>query len=82
MNDFSISEPYGVIFKISGFHDIRKYRYWHQKSKSLNFEGMYEDLQNAPENAIIVLQACCHNPTGCDPTREQWMKLSKLMKVK
>jgi aspartate/tyrosine/aromatic aminotransferase len=34
-----------------------------------------------PENAVILLQACAHNPTGVDPTQEQWREISKAVKV-
>jgi len=42
---------------------------------------MIEDLENAPENAVIILQISAHNPTGCDLTREQWIKVADVMKV-
>ncbi|PSN48874.1 hypothetical protein C0J52_09655 [Blattella germanica] len=41
---------------------------------------MIEDLQNAPENSVIVLQVCAHNPTGCDLTKQQWIRLADVMK--
>lgn len=81
MKHFSLSENYTKLFKANGFQDIRTYRYWHEKNKCLDFEGMLEDLNNAPENAVIVLQACAHNPTGCDPSKEQWMRISDVVKV-
>ena len=43
---------------------------------------MLEDLRNAPENAVIILQACAHNPTGVDPKPEQWKELSEIIKQK
>ena len=39
-------------------------RYWHKDTKSLDFDGMIEDLSNAPEDSVIVLHAVAHNPTG------------------
>lgn len=42
---------------------------------------MMADLRLAPENAVIILQACAHNPTGVDPTKEQWQKIADLMQV-
>jgi len=60
------------IFKAVGFKEIREYRYWDAASKSLDINGMIEDLKNAPENAVVILHAVAHNPTGVDPTKEQW----------
>jgi aspartate aminotransferase, mitochondrial len=39
-------------------------------------------IQNAPENAVILLHACAHNPTGIDPTQPQWKELSSLFQEK
>jgi aspartate aminotransferase len=43
---------------------------------------MIEDLNNAPEGAVIILHACAHNPTGIDPSKEQWMKMTEVVKEK
>jgi len=43
---------------------------------------MVEDIKNAPNGSIILLHACAHNPTGCDPTKEEWKMLSDLCKEK
>jgi aspartate/tyrosine/aromatic aminotransferase len=40
---------------------------------------MMADLAAAPEHAVIILHACAHNPTGVDPTREQWAQIADLM---
>jgi aspartate/tyrosine/aromatic aminotransferase len=60
-----------MIFKNSGFEEVRKYRYWNKDSRGLDFSGMIEDLRAAPEGAVVILHACAHNPTGIDPTHEQ-----------
>jgi len=73
---------HGLIFKNAGFKNINKYRYWDPENKSLNFAGMLEDLNNAPEGSVIVLHACAHNPTGIDPTHEQWSQVADLIKTK
>lgn len=52
------------IFKAAGFVKIKSYRYWNEENKDLNCNGMVEDLKNAPENAVVVLHGCAHNPTG------------------
>jgi aspartate aminotransferase len=43
---------------------------------------MLEDINNAPENSIMLLHACAHNPTGCDPSLEQWKSISSAIKEK
>lgn len=58
------------------------YRYWDPKTKGLDIEGMLEDLSNAPEGSAILLHACAHNPTGVDPTQEQWKRICQVMKRK
>jgi len=70
---------HGLIFKNAEFKNLRKYRYWDPVHRALNWSGMLEDLSAAPQGAIIVLHACAHNPTGVDPTKEQWMELATLM---
>ena len=41
-----------------------------------------EDIKNIPEGSVILLHACAHNPTGVDPTPEQWKEMSSLIKSK
>lgn len=69
------------LFKDSGL-EVRRYRYFDSKTVGLDFKGMKEDLKNAPEGAIVLLHACAHNPTGVDPTQEQWKELSGLIAEK
>merc|ERR1711892_1237871 len=73
---------HGLIFKNAGFTDTRKYRYWDAQRKGLDFEGFIEDLENAPAQAVIILHACAHNPTGVDPTKEQWAKIADVIERK
>lgn len=44
--------------------------------------GLLEDLSSAPPGAIVLLQACGHNPTGVDPTISQWEQIRLLMRSK
>jgi len=69
------------IFRDSGL-DVRGYRYFDKKTVGLDFEGLKEDLQNAPEKSVVLLHACAHNPTGVDPTLEQWTEICDIMKEK
>eukprot|EP00879_Flechtneria_rotunda_P019346 GHRR01020318.1.p1 GENE.GHRR01020318.1~~GHRR01020318.1.p1 ORF type:complete len:379 (+),score=111.63 GHRR01020318.1:109-1245(+) len=58
------------------------YRYFNPETVGLNFEGLVEDLKAAPDGSIVVLHGCAHNPTGIDPTPEQWQQLADLCKQK
>ncbi|XP_069679007.1 aspartate aminotransferase, cytoplasmic-like [Periplaneta americana] len=80
---FYLSDPtwdnHEYTFLYSGLKNSRVYRYWDPVTKGVDFKGMIEDLMQAPENSIIVLQMCSHNPTGCDLTKEQWIKVADVM---
>ncbi|KAG8758406.1 aspartate transaminase aat1, partial [Serendipita sp. 396] len=70
------------IFKDSGL-EVRRYRYFTPgEGVGLDWAGAVEDLKNAEEGAIVLLHACAHNPTGIDPTPEQWKELSNVLKSK
>ncbi|MBN3295858.1 aspartate aminotransferase, cytoplasmic [Amia ocellicauda] len=73
-------ENHNAVFMDSGFKDIRAYRYWDAEKRGLALAGLLEDLENAPENSIFVLHACAHNPTGTDPTPDEWKQIAKVMK--
>jgi aspartate aminotransferase, mitochondrial len=53
-------------------YEVRAYRYYDAENRCVNVQGMLEDLRAAPRGALIVLQACAHNPTGYDLTEAQW----------
>jgi aspartate/tyrosine/aromatic aminotransferase len=59
------------VFQDAGL-DIHTYSYFDWKTKGLAFDPMIEEIKKMPERSIILLQVCCHNPTGIDPTLEQW----------
>ncbi|CZR64793.1 probable aspartate aminotransferase, cytoplasmic [Phialocephala subalpina] len=61
---------------------IASYPYFSKSTKGLDFEGMKKSISDAPEHSIIVLHACAHNPTGVDPTQEQWKELAVLLREK
>lgn len=73
-------ENHRLIFLKAGFENAREYRYWSETARGLDLDGMLEDLRNAPERSVIILHACAHNPTGCDPTPEQWEKIAQVIK--
>jgi aspartate aminotransferase len=66
------------IFNTCGL-DVRRYRYYDRSKNGLDLQGLLQDLDNAPDGSIILLHACAHNPTGCDPTIEQWKKITEVL---
>lgn len=68
---------HNAIFNAVGIN-IRDYRYYDKASHSLDWNGMIEDLQQAQAGDVVLLHGCCHNPTGIDPTPEQWAELAKM----
>jgi len=63
----------------AGFQ-FKSYRYWDAKKRGLDFDGMIKDIQNAPSGSIILLHACAHNPTGIDPSPQQWHTIAKVIR--
>lgn len=62
--------------------EAEPYRYYSRASNGLDYEGMMEDIQGAPDGSIILLHACAHNPTGCDPSKDQWKAICEAMQSK
>ena len=58
---------------------VGKYRYWDAERQSLNFDGMMTDLDALPEKTLVLLQVCCHNPTGLDLSHEQWQRVCEVI---
>jgi aspartate/tyrosine/aromatic aminotransferase len=48
----------------------------------VDFRGLLEDIEEAPEDSVIVLHMAAHNPTGCDLTQEQWEQVADVMEVR
>lgn len=61
---------------------IAQYPYFSKETKGLDFAGMKSAIEAAPDRSIILLHACAHNPTGVDPTFEQWKELAALLRQK
>ncbi|KAK4755449.1 hypothetical protein SAY87_009206 [Trapa incisa] len=61
---------------------VRNFCYYRPKSKGLNFEGLISDIKNAPDGSFFLFHPCAHNPTGIDPTEEEWREISYHLKVK
>lgn len=83
--DIYLSEPtwpnHRPVFSYAGMA-IHNYPYYHRVAHDLDFEGMCSAINKIPSPGVILLHACCHNPTGIDPNREQWQELSVLIKKK
>jgi aspartate aminotransferase, mitochondrial len=69
------------IFKECGLNTA-PYRYYNYDTNTLDLEGLLTDIQNAPDQSVILLHACAHNPTGCDPTHEQWERIADIIAQK
>ena len=67
-------ENHLALFTAAGFK-VRSYPYFDAGTRGLDFDGMIAALQSAAPGTIVVLHACCHNPTGVDPDREQWTQI-------
>lgn len=74
-------ENHRALFESAGFA-VENYTYYDPASKGLNFAGMMRSLENAPQGSIVVLHACCHNPTGADMTEAQWKEVATLCLMK
>ncbi|KAL2525748.1 Aspartate aminotransferase [Abeliophyllum distichum] len=68
------------------FNDARvpwsEYRYYDPKTVGLDFDGMISDIKAAPDGSFVLLHGCAHNPTGIDPTPEQWEKIADVIQEK
>ena len=71
----AISDPswenHRAIFEYAGF-EVISYPYYDAATRGLNVDAMIAGLKALPPKTVVVLHACCHNPTGVDPTPEQW----------
>jgi aromatic-amino-acid transaminase len=74
-------ENHRALFESAGFV-VHNYAYYDPATHGLNFEGMKASIAAAPAGSIIVLHACCHNPTGVDLSSAQWDEIIALVKVK
>jgi aromatic-amino-acid transaminase len=64
-------ENHRALFSQAGFA-VESYPYYDAARKGIDFDGMLTALTQAPEGTVVVLHACCHNPTGYDITGTQW----------
>ena len=64
-------ENHRALFTNAGF-EVQTYPYYDAAKRNINFEGMLASIKAAAPGTIMVLHACCHNPTGYDITAAQW----------
>ncbi|KAH7938006.1 hypothetical protein HPB49_019109 [Dermacentor silvarum] len=67
------------LFKRGGL-TVKQYRYYDPQTCGFDFSGALQDIAKIPEESVILLHACAHNPTGVDPKLEQWKEISKVIK--
>ncbi|MBV6290459.1 amino acid aminotransferase [Pseudomonas aegrilactucae] len=81
----AISDPswenHRALFETAGF-PVQNYRYYDAATHDVNRAGMLEDLNALPSGSIIVLHACCHNPTGVDLSPSDWKNVLEVVKAK
>jgi aromatic-amino-acid transaminase len=77
-----ISEPswenHRQLFDAAGFA-VKSYPYYEPKTHGLDFAGMQRGLKTVPAGSIVVLHACCHNPTGVDLNKDQWGEVLQIV---
>ena len=64
-------ENHRALFESAGFV-VNNYAYYDESTHGVNFDGMLAALKAMPRGSIVLLHACCHNPTGADLTSAQW----------
>lgn len=67
-------ENHRALFEAAGF-PVESYPYYDAATRGVDFAGMASKLESLLPGSIVVLHACCHNPTGADLTEEQWRKV-------
>ncbi len=71
-------ENHRALFTRAGF-TVDSYRYYDQDARGVDFDGTLASLRAAEPGTVVVLHACCHNPTGYDLTDEQWDRVVDLI---
>ena len=74
-------ENHRALFTTAGYQ-VQEYSYYDPASHGLNLSGMLADLEALPTGSVIVLHACCHNPTGVDLTTANWKEVIAVLQRK
>ena len=71
---------HNALLKMAGY-ELKGYRYYDGK-EGIDFTGFIEDLKSLPAKTLVILHACCHNPTGYDLTHDEWDEVIKVCSEK
>ena len=74
-------ENHRGIFESAGYQ-VLEYSYFDPKTRGVDFEGMVKSLESFPAKTLVILHACCHNPTGADLTPDQWKKIISICQTR
>jgi len=74
-------ENHRALFEYAGF-TVNTYPYYDEATHGVKFDAMLSALTKLPAGAIVVLHACCHNPTGADLSPEQWKKVMEVVNTR
>ncbi|GAB1192120.1 hypothetical protein APSETT444_001304 [Aspergillus pseudonomiae] len=70
---------HGQVFSSLGFR-CETFQYYDAEKRDIDIEAYYSALRAAEPNSVVIIHACAHNPTGCDPSKEQWKQIGSIMK--
>jgi len=74
-------ENHRGIFESAGYQ-VLEYTYFDPKTRGVDFEGMVKSLESFQAKTLVILHACCHNPTGADLTPDQWKKIISICQTR
>ena len=72
-------ENHRALFEYAGF-TVKNYPYYDAATHGVNFTGMVQALEGLAPGSVVVLHACCHNPTGVDLSHDQWTRVLEVVK--
>jgi aromatic-amino-acid transaminase len=72
-------ENHRALFTSAGF-DVGTYPYYDAETRGVRFDAMLDALRAAAPRTVVVLHACCHNPTGVDLTPQQWTQVVEVVR--
>ena len=74
-------ENHRALFEAAGFK-VNAYPYYHPASHGVDFAAMKASFEGLPAGTVVVLHACCHNPTGVDLDAGQWQQIVEIVRTK
>ena len=81
----AISDPswenHRALFEAAGF-TVNNYPYYDPETRGVNFDAMLASLNSMPADTVVLLHACCHNPTGADLNDAQWAQIVEVCRNK